>query len=203
MQPKKGVAHILVPHQNLTVRLVSSSWANATSGADSSIACSQPVTLAVMSLNQQPGPSPALGSQAKVTAKLDEAGSAPGSFKNSTLHYFSVAAVFRGGKSSLSTSGLRKKPVKYSDFEVVGKHHSPFPAGSLPFTPCDRELHAAVRVRTHSLEQERHVLHVTSTQTAFHTSWPAAVGSQGAQPTSALLLSRASQRWSKVYHEGM
>lgn len=106
-------------------------------------------------------------------------------------------------KSSLSTSGLRKKPVKHSDFEVVGKHHSPFPAGSLPFTPCDRELHAAVRVRTHSLEQERHVLHVTSTQTAFHTSWPAAVGSQGAQPASALLLSRAFRRWSKVYHEGM
>lgn len=57
-------------------RLVSS-CANKTSGANSFIALSQPLVLVVMSLNQQQGSNPVLGSQAKVTAKLEEAGSAP------------------------------------------------------------------------------------------------------------------------------
>lgn len=54
---------------------------NKTSGADSSIMLSQTLVLAVMSLNQQWGSSPVLGSQAKVTAKLGEAGSPPWEFQ--------------------------------------------------------------------------------------------------------------------------
>lgn len=42
---------------------------------------SQPLVLEVMSLNQRQGSSPALGSQAKITAKLEEAGSAPWEFQ--------------------------------------------------------------------------------------------------------------------------
>lgn len=183
------------------VRLVSSSCANTASGADSSIMLSQPLVPAVMSLNQQQGSSPALGSQAKITAKLEEAGSAPWEFQKQRPSLTSQWLWVLEEKNHLFQHHSGKKNiVKYMDFEVVGKYHYPFTDDSLAFITCDREAACGNACKdtfpTESRKSPRFTL--TCHTSYLHTSWPA--GSycpllwavMGLVPL-AFLLSRTSQ----------
>lgn len=91
-----------------------SSCPNKTSGADSSVVLCQTLVLAFMSLNQQWGSTPVLGSHAKVTAKLGEAGSPPWEFQKQHPLLISQCLWFlKEKKTSLSTSWWKKKEVKY------------------------------------------------------------------------------------------
>lgn len=86
-----------------------SSCPNKTSGADSSITLSQTLVLAVLSLNQQWGSSPVLGSQAKVTAKLGESGSPPWEFQKQHPLLISQWLWFLKEKNHLFQHHVKKK----------------------------------------------------------------------------------------------